>query len=108
MQFKGTKGKWTRYISNTPNRVEPTAYSVYVGTKRIALCYDFFGSDKTKNVSNIEAEANAKLIAAAPDLLEALTMLIEETEDYENNDANLEIARLEARKAIEKALKQKL
>ena len=108
MEFKGTKGRWTRYVSNTPNKIEPTAHSVYVGTKRIALCYDIFESDKSKNVSNIDAEANAKLIAAAPDLLEALLKLIDPqtglvydaVEKVTNKDTCYKIEL-----AIEKALK---
>ena len=100
MEFLGTKGKWTRYVSNTPNKVKPTAHSVYVGTKRIALCYDFFESDESKNVSNIEAEANSKLIAAAPDLLEALIELVNKNPLHKGYHET----KLKGIKAIEKAL----
>jgi len=77
MEFKGTKGLWTRYSSSIASKEEPVTHSVYVGTQRIALCYDLFKNDKSKNVNESEAKANAKLISCAPDLLKELSRIFE-------------------------------
>ncbi len=97
LEFKGTKGDWSRYKSTLPSDKIAT-HSVYVGTRRIALCYNVFEVDKSKNTNELEAEANAKLIAAAPELLEALQLLVRENMLSHKGD---EIAI----KAIKKALK---
>ena len=65
METKFTKGKWCIGDVNTK----------IVGTnkpdiKYIAIC------DQDKDIYNEEAEANAKLIASAPCLLEALQYII--------------------------------
>jgi len=82
-EFKGTKGKWTRYLSSLMGSDKIVSHSVYVGTKRIALCYNLFETDKSKNVEEKEAEANAKLIACAPEMLDMLIEL--------NNFCNMKI-----------------
>ena len=94
MEFKVTKGKWEA------SSIELKDYENHIivsGNEIICHLYN-----------NGNQKANAKLIASAPDLLEALTMLIKETEDYVNETAcgntYLDIAREKARKAIEKAL----
>ena len=71
-EFKGTKGKWTIYKATMINIKDPISHSIYVGTKRIALCYNLFEQDKSKNVEEKISEANAKLIACAPEMLEML------------------------------------
>jgi hypothetical protein len=76
-EFKGTKGEWTMYTANIPSINEATRYSIYVGTKRVALCYEWVNHNKHEHIDIKESEANAKLIAAAPDLLEALEILID-------------------------------
>ena len=78
MDFKGTKGNWTKYTAEMPSIDKPTKHSVYVGTKRIALCYDLFDVDKSKNIHEEEAEANARLIAASKELLEACKFALEQ------------------------------
>lgn len=81
MEFKGTKGKWTRYHASIPSIDQPTTHSVYVGTQRIALCYDLFESDISKNVDNKNAPYNAQLISKAPEMLEMLKMAKEGIEN---------------------------
>lgn len=100
MGFKGTKGEWS-YNTTKKGHCKISAHDWHNFCKVYTVvggCSDY------KDVT----QANAKLICAAPDLLEALTMLIEETEDYVNKTAcgntYLDIARGKARKAIEKAL----
>lgn len=53
-----------------------------------------------------EAHANASLIAAAPDMLEALTELVNNYEDQEGIHANNQEVILKAKRAIEKATEQ--
>jgi len=74
--FKGTKGKWTKYSASLMGSDKKASYSVYIGTKRVALCYDLFEYDKSKNVDESEAQANALLISKAPELLVALTDIL--------------------------------
>lgn len=78
MEFKGTKGNWRIYND----------FKVGTGVKNICEIYN--------NTSN-ESKANAKLIAAAPDLLEALQKIASNSNDH----AMIRIAI----KAIQKALK---
>lgn len=65
-KFKGTKGEWKKYTDKIDNHTK-----IWVnGTSQIPICsiqrYNL-GVDYIK-----EAEANAELIAAAPELLKAL------------------------------------
>ena len=66
-EFRGTKGEWVRI--NTSNRV-----MIHVGEHK-AIC-DVWGSS-VSSVNHKEMIANAKLIAAAPELLEALQNCLE-------------------------------
>ena len=100
MEFKGTKGEWK--VKKAKMRFPSASKWQIINENEDALFeVELAESDEAM-------QANAKLIASAPDLLEALTMLIEETEDYVNETAcgntYLDIAREKARKAIEKAL----
>lgn len=79
-EFKGTKGKWTKYRSSMINIEDPVVHSVYMGTQRIALCYSLFEQDKSKNVSQQEANANAKLISCAPEMFEMLVKIYDKLE----------------------------
>ena len=85
-EFKGTKGGWTRYTSSIPSMDNYITHSVYTGTKRIALCYDFFESDKSKNTNDIEAQYNALLISKSPLLLKAIKDSINELREVGLND----------------------
>lgn len=83
-EFKGTKGEF---------KVEMLGYAYKVATDEILIA-DIHGNNEE------EAEANAKLIAAAPELLAALQMIINATHD----DSYMEDAIKYAEKAINKAL----
>jgi len=63
MEFKGTKGKWEvmkAYGLGTP-------FIVYVNDETIFQCYN----SKQEN----DAQANAQLIASAPEMFEMLKMI---------------------------------
>ena len=102
MEFKGTKGSW---VISEINTSDLKSIAIFSDEKQEVLLHMYLPNREITK----ENKANAKLIASAPGLLEALTMLIEETEDYVNETAcgntYLNIAREKARKEIEKALK---
>jgi hypothetical protein len=60
-EFKGTKGDWATGLFPNLNHPHRTILTTDNGTE---IC--------TIHLDNIEVRANAKLIAAAPELLEAL------------------------------------
>lgn len=94
MEFKGTKGEWVLTI--TPKGV--ANFQVYkIDEKRLPdekICEIAFTHED-------EMRANAKLIAAAPELLEALRNLFAAAKDDYVSFADL----AKAERAIEKALK---
>ena len=73
-EFKGTKGKW-RY-SNEFQCITVSKKGVIEGSKTICDISNCVGFD----YSGKEFNANAKLIAAAPELLKALVFLKQEYE----------------------------
>lgn len=94
-QFKGTKGEWILdHSAFTPNK--EGVFANWIGVKNnngntLAEAKGFHYS-----IPDNECEANAKLIAAAPELLEALELIISNSNDHA-------IIRI-ASKAINKAL----
>lgn len=96
-EFKGTKGEWKVEYDNS-NYCE----SYLIETDKEHVCTIDFGY----NDNNLEVvNCNAKLIAAAPDLLEALQMFVD-AEQLTGVDHIVlsDKAYVKANKAIEKAL----
>lgn len=94
-EFKGTKGEWRVDKGTTYTGVPDVEFEVGTDNQIIASIH---GSEYTHTaVCQKEAEANAKLIAAAPDMLEALQKIAANSNDH----AMIRIAI----KAIQKALK---
>ncbi|HAS1807610.1 TPA: hypothetical protein I4G93_25680 [Enterobacter hormaechei subsp. xiangfangensis] len=92
-EFKGCKGDWVHH--------KPHGYQHSVGgwiqSEKGKVC-DVAGLD----VGREAAFANARLIAAAPDLLEALLSIV--NMDYQPTDDESDKVYLKARAAISKAL----
>ena len=93
LEFKGTKGKWELGGCS----VDGVLVSVKHPTNRDVCTVWKYDNDFLENQ---EAEANAKLIAAAPELLDALQDLVRFCEENKIK-AELELSK----KAIKKALK---
>ena len=93
-QTKHTEGEWEALLSPANDSVpvkKGVTWCIGDGTMGLAI---------VAAETDQETEANAKLMAAAPDLLKALKTLIEE---YDKNDKLLGFDILAAREAIEKA-----
>ena len=100
MEFKATKGEWK--IKN-PNTEDYT--HIACGKIRIAEVKHYFGRRFPNDPREVEGKANAKLIAAAPDLLKACIHALEMCEDRvtpTENDLTIMAGRLKA--PINKAL----
>lgn len=103
MKFKGTKGEWII------TEIKETNGFLYVGKykndSRIATCYTVDADGAWEGLVTEETRANAKLIASAPDLLEALLKVKEvlkkewPLEEWEDFDKEIGYS-----KAINKAL----
>lgn len=85
MEFKGTKGEWHTSFSevkkNEHSRKFITIYSQTVANSVIAVAY-------SKNNIDTEVKANAKIIAAAPEMFEMLKDLTEIVDGYLREQAN--------------------
>ena len=106
LEFKGTKGEWT--YSKNSSYIEVRKIIDENSNKSLSILvmlYESKGEDRSLDSVSLsdENEANAKLIASAPDLLEALKELYELAYMWSNDkeDETLE----KAKSAIEKALK---
>lgn len=76
MKTKHTKGKWRAISSYNDQKVLVTNEKNYL----LAHCYAHVRETGNQPLSLEEAEANAKLISAAPELLEALNNLVNSCE----------------------------
>ncbi len=76
MEFKHTKGNWiVEKIFGTPKNGLGSLVYCQINTedgKSIGFAGTYLHDSKRKRVPEIEAEANAELIALAPEMLEAL------------------------------------
>ena len=104
LEFKGTKGEWT-YSKNSSffevnKRIEGDSGNSLAIQVILNECK---GKDRSLNSISLseENEANAKLIASAPDLLRELKNIINCWESDTVTDKDFEYAK----QAIEKALK---
>ncbi|WP_283126461.1 hypothetical protein [Providencia stuartii] len=91
MEFKGSKSPW-KYNSNITGDVDDSTGAM------VACVYPIYDENAE------EMKANAHLIAAAPDLLQVLQLIVSYHDDG-NRDLHREDLEM-ARKAIAKALGQ--
>jgi len=90
MEFKGTKGSWEI------DKDEEMVLTDIGGYRPNAL--------QKLNSFKTELKANAQLIAAAPDLLKALQLMVNNFEDYQKETGAKNQAIFKAKSAINKAL----
>ena len=111
MEFKGTKGVWNEGYGNglTGATTSPTCYlDVDKGIKQVPISSgDYAVCWVLKDGEFSEEEiANAKLIAAAPELLESLIQMVKTYEGFNGaGNAHEKSPIYKAQKAINKALK---
>lgn len=96
MEFKGTKGEW-RAINN--------GHFWDITPDGSIQCLGSTTSNKFLNIDKEKEEANAKLIAAAPELLEALQEVLPHLGHYADLHVSVQKKVIKAEKAINKALK---
>lgn len=90
---KHTQGPWTVNINTNDSREAETIQGP--DNVRIAATYKIHEHRPNKTAAWYEARANAKLIAAAPDLLEALIYAEEALRAYSGGEAS-ELERVRA------------
>lgn len=100
-QFKGTQGPWEHFF-NTPDKVPVQHVPQGEDANPFQSKYIYVGGDKitctvnsmsTGNFADIEHfEANAYLIAAAPDLLVACINMVEMLHDSDPRTGEMRIA----------------
>ena len=78
-QFKGTKGKWNQSHRIT-DKDGNYSTEVYCDKGQTIATLSWYPNNDIKGVTTTDREANAKLIAAAPELLKALVFLKQEYE----------------------------
>lgn len=110
MEFKGTKGEWK--VKHSESKSSWNVIGTVIGLRyKIARC-PYMVTNNLKNINERERkeqEANAKLIAAAPDLLEALQSVKSVIDNSEHwwidslEKGGFELEKI--KKAINKALK---
>tara|TARA_R110002020_G_scaffold408587_1_gene618417 strand:+ start:1007 stop:1306 length:300 start_codon:yes stop_codon:yes gene_type:complete len=99
MEFKGTKGEWKqahRPIDEDDN------YRTEVYSGETEICGMYWAGEKVGNTTYSRRRENAKLIAAAPELLQACINFVNKCD---NGMARSKNSYAEMKAAIEKALK---
>lgn len=96
MEFKGTKGEWEVSKIDLFDFKQICIFQ-NESPKGKAICHMYFKNEITQ-----EIEANAQLIASAPELLEFLIELYEDKETYSDMFPNQQI---KLKELIEKATK---
>jgi len=93
MKFDFTPGPWHIAEKGLGNKEEfPTVYAANEELIYVATCSDCLTREPTNNL------ANARLIATAPEMLEALISIVRTCDSFSRN-----VARDEQKKVIEKA-----
>jgi hypothetical protein len=76
-EFKGTKGEWKLIKNGVEGQFSPPRKKFLINAIRRSLInYVETIASITTKIDSEESESNAKLIAAAPDLLEALQEML--------------------------------
>jgi hypothetical protein len=100
MEFKGTKGEW---IANYSHESE-----TYISCNGLRIAeVKHYKSDALNDPSTEEGRANAKIMVAAPKLLEELITLLSNIDEMGNTGEDMRELRTylsDARKAINEAL----
>lgn len=112
MELKHTPAPWL--ISDSGNEIIDSEQFIFADIRRHAILYKWYekGFDHwsnrgaSKDIGIITAKANASLIAAAPELLEALIELTESAKEAIDGLGDLSDAIDTAKAAISKALGQ--
>jgi phage tail protein X len=105
-KFKGTQGQWSQSHRETETNGNYST-EVYCDRGDTIATLSWYANTEVKGVISTYREANAKLIAAAPELLEALQGVVSLYDEISPALLSGDIANkiINARETINKALK---